>query len=69
MWVGRWRQCSAVALVQRHDRLGYAAMNPKLWPMSANAVASLGDVWLAKKNTTKPLEAVRSRLTATPVSI
>ena len=30
-------------------------MNTKLYPTSANAVASVGDVWLAKKDTTKAL--------------
>lgn len=30
-------------------------MNAKLYPTSANAVASVGDVWLAKKDTTKAL--------------
>jgi len=28
-------------------------MNAKLSPTSANAVASVGDIWLAKKDTTK----------------
>ena len=31
-------------------------MNAKLYPTSANAVASLGDVWLAKKDTTKAVQ-------------
>ena len=31
-------------------------MNAKLYPTSANAVASMGDVWLAKKDTAKALE-------------
>lgn len=31
-------------------------MNMKLYPTSANAVASVGDAWLAKKDTTKAVE-------------
>lgn len=31
-------------------------MNAKLYPTSANAVASVGDAWLAKKDTTKAVE-------------
>ena len=31
-------------------------MNAKLYPTSANAVASMGDVWLAKKDRGKALE-------------
>ena len=41
-------------------------MNAKLHPTSANAVASLGDVWLAKKDTAKALEFYEKSLAMRP---
>jgi predicted alpha/beta superfamily hydrolase len=41
-------------------------MNAKLYPSSANAIASLGDVWLAKKDTTKAVEFYEKALTMRP---
>ena len=41
-------------------------MSAKLYPSSANAVASLGDVWLAKKDTTKAVEYYEKALAMRP---
>ena len=41
-------------------------MNATLYPTSANAVASLGDVWLAKKDTTKALGYYEKALAMRP---
>jgi predicted negative regulator of RcsB-dependent stress response len=43
-------------------------MNAKLYPTSANAVASLGDIWLAKKDTTKALAYYEKALRCDPGS-
>jgi predicted alpha/beta superfamily hydrolase len=41
-------------------------MNAKLYPSSANAVASIGDIWLAKKDTTKAVEYYEKALAMRP---
>jgi len=41
-------------------------MNTRLYPTSANAVASLADVWLAKKDTTKALGYYEKALAMRP---
>jgi tetratricopeptide (TPR) repeat protein len=41
-------------------------MNASLYPTSANAVASLGDVWLAKKDTTKAVGYYEKALAMRP---
>jgi hypothetical protein len=41
-------------------------MNAALYPTSANAVASLGDVWLAKKDTTKAVGYYEKALAMRP---
>jgi predicted alpha/beta superfamily hydrolase len=41
-------------------------LNAKLYPTSANAVASLGDIWLAKKDTTKALGYYEKALAMRP---
>ena len=41
-------------------------MNARLYPTSANAVASIGDIWLAKKDTTKALGYYEKALAMRP---
>ena len=41
-------------------------MNARLYPTSANAVASIGDIWLAKKDTTKALGYYEKSLSMRP---